>query len=179
MASDQINFSDIQLADGATDVALTTPATSIAGEPDHPTRLESHAPEAGHNYIIQAVSCGRRLTLLHGEVVLAPPESHGSQHWTCAENNGWLGFRNVASNNFVGHDAKEPGGIRCISPVPTLYERVHVRPRQMMDVGYSMLMEYYEGLRPIGTRMDHGVEKLDRILTDGAHGIEWCFIKVS
>jgi hypothetical protein len=62
------------------------------------------APKPGSTFIIRSVSSRNIITLFKEQIVLAPPDSLGSPHWECVETDGWLGFRNIASDRFLGRN---------------------------------------------------------------------------
>ncbi|RMZ77125.1 hypothetical protein DV737_g4566, partial [Chaetothyriales sp. CBS 132003] len=148
----------------------------VSGNSRNLEAVASQAPEAGYTYIIQSASGGRWITLLNGQVVLEQPHSLGSPFWTCEEHNGNLGFRNAASNRYLGHNGEAVGGMICLAKTHSLFERIQVRPDRG---GCTLHAEYWFGFRPIGLRVDgDGVERLSRLTEAGARGLTFTFLRV-
>ncbi|KFY29347.1 hypothetical protein V493_02396 [Pseudogymnoascus sp. VKM F-4281 (FW-2241)] len=84
-------------------IAAATPPETLAADTltDSETSFSS-IPWPGSTFIIRSVSSGRVITLLNGDVELSAPGGRGSIHWACVETNGWLGFQNLASGEFLG-----------------------------------------------------------------------------
>lgn len=107
--------------------------------------------------------------------MLAPPGGRGSIHWACVENEGrWLGFRNVVTGSFLGHDKK--GRLCCIARTQNGWENFCARMRP--EGGYVLLMTHYERLWSVGFKVEQGVEKLAKIENEGPDEIVWEFVKV-
>lgn len=104
--------------------------------------------------------------------MLAPPGGRGSIHWACVETKGWLGFQNLASGRFLGHDKK--GRLCCSVERHQEWENFCARSRP--EGGYILLMTHWERLWQVGIYMEQGVEKLEK--TGGSDGIVWDFVKV-
>ena len=154
-----------------------TPPSSISGDRDQLNLIESRTLRAGHTYVIRS-SCGRQLTLLNGAVVLNQPACLGSEYWTCIESDGWLGFRNVASGKLLRHGGGRPG-LHCSNHQHDKWERIQVRPHGVSSRGFTLLMEHWGGLKPVGIRMEQGGEVLDRLHNPGTYGLCWIFLEVS
>ena len=165
-------------SDSYTNDFVNTPPGSPSGDRDHPNLIETGKLQAGHTYVIRSVSCGRQLTLLNGDVLLNQPASLGSVYWTCVESDGWLGFRNVASGKHLRHGGGGPG-LHCSNHQHDKWERIQIRPHSGFNRGFTLLMEYFGGLKPVGTRMGQGVEILERLYEPGASGLSWIFLEVS
>lgn len=115
MSFSQTNPESVQDIDcSSIDTALTPPETIPPELTDDKHDLPNSAsyrtlypdPKAGSTYIIRSISSRDTITFLKGQVVLAPPDSLGSPHWECEKNGGWLGFRNIASNGYLGRNGQ-------------------------------------------------------------------------
>jgi hypothetical protein len=74
---------------------------------DRATATRNAVPCAGETYIIVEKASGSAITQTNGELQLEPDTSRrGCFYWVCVEADGWLGFYNTASGNFMGHNAK-------------------------------------------------------------------------
>ena len=104
--------------------------------------------------------------------MLAPPGGRGSIHWVCVETKGWLGFQNLASGRFLGHDKN--GRLCCLVGRHQGWENFCARGRP--EGGYVLLMTHYEKLWQVGSCMERGEEKLEK--TEGSDGIVWDFVRV-
>jgi hypothetical protein len=131
----------------------------------------SSVPWAGSTFIIRSASSGHVLTLCDGQIILSPPGGRGSIHWACVETKGWLGFRNVVSGRFLGHD--NAGKLRCTADRHQEWEKFCVR--MTPEGGYVLLMTHWERLWQVGIMVERGVEKLAKI---GETGIVWEFVKI-
>jgi hypothetical protein len=131
-------------------------------------------PWPGFTFIIKSAASGEFITLLRGKITLASPNSRGSVYWECIETQGWLGFRDIASGLFLGHDKN--CGIWCVGQRHQGWENfcVMVRP----EGGYVLLMANGEQLWPVGIRMEEGIERLAKIESSVCEGAVWEFIKV-
>lgn len=160
--------------DDSTAYTAATPPETIAGNLDWDVNSStSTVPRPGFTFIIRSVSCGRVITLRDGQIVLTQPGGCGSVHWACVETNGWLGFQNVASGKFLGHDIM--GRLRCSAEQHSGWERFHVRPRREGD--YILLMTNWDHLWPVGIKVEQGVEYLAKINEAGSGGAIWEFIE--
>jgi hypothetical protein len=157
--------------------AIMTPPETVAdfleeNDPLGTTKLSSSSvPWPGSTFIIRSVSTGHVLTLCDGQVVTSPPGGRGSIHWACVETKGWLGFRNVVSGRFLGHD--NAGRLRCTADRHQEWEKFCVR--MTPDEGYVLLMTHWERLWQVGITVERGVERLAKI---GEPGIVWEFVKI-
>lgn len=157
--------------------AITPPSTVTTDQVDRETNNDTGSflvPWPGSTFIIRSVSSGQVITLLDGNIVLTRPGGRGSSHWACMENKGWLGFRNVVSGKFLGHD--KGGRLCCVAwqHQPWEYFCARMRP----DGGCVLLMTHWERLWHVGIKVEDGVEKLAKIGDGGANGIDWEFIRV-
>jgi hypothetical protein len=158
--------------------AATPPETLAADllDDEDPLRTpvsSSSVPWPGSSYIIRSASSGNVLTLRDGQIVLGPPGGRGSIYWACVETKGWLGFQNPVSGKFLGHDSR--GYLRCSADRHQGWENFCVRIRP--DGGYILLMTHFERLWYVGSKIEHGVEKLAKIGHDESDGIVWEFVK--
>ncbi|KFZ15316.1 hypothetical protein V502_05685 [Pseudogymnoascus sp. VKM F-4520 (FW-2644)] len=161
------------LDDNSTVYTAATPPESVATDTlDDPNPTSASVPWPGSTFIIRSISSGRVITLLDGQIVLAPPGGRGSIHWVCEETKGWLGFQNLASGRFLGHNMK--GRLCCSVERHLGWENFCARGRP--EGGYVLLMTYWESLWQVGSFIEGGVEKLGKI--EGSDGIVWNFVKV-
>ena len=176
---DQVDPHPIQNDDDISTIytaAATPPETVISDLLDDGTEPGKHlVPWPNSTFIIRSVTSGHLLTLLDGQIVLAPPgRSSGSIHWACVETKGWLGFQNVVSGKFLGHDAK--GRLNCSAERHREWEWFDVRTKP--DGGSVLLMKHWERLWHVGIKVEEGVERLAKI-GDGASGGEvWEFAPI-
>jgi hypothetical protein len=108
---------------------------------DPPSNIPSH----DFTFIIRSVSSGHVITLLDGQVVLAPRDGRGSIHWMCRESQGWLGFRNPVSNKFLTHGWN--GRLECSAEEQSKMRHFTITP--VSNGGYIMQMLEWWTLRPI------------------------------
>ena len=164
--------------DDSSTYAIRTPPKPVVVD-----LLDDHDPLGGVGacdswpdsiYIIRSVVSGHVITLHDGQIALTPPGGRGSIHWACVENKGWLGFRNIASGKFLGHDAN--GRLKCSAERHQGWENFYVRGRP--EGGYVLLMQHWDRLWHVGIKVEHGVEKLAKIGDGGAGGIAWEFVRV-
>jgi hypothetical protein len=134
----------------------------------------SSVPWPGSTFILRSAASGHVVTLLDGQVVLAPPGGRGSIHWDCVEAKGWLGFRNNVSGRSLGHDAA--GRLCCSAERHQGWENFCARLRP--DGGYVLLMTHYERLWQVGTKVVNGVDMLAKMDLRQPDGIVWEFVKV-
>jgi hypothetical protein len=140
----------------------------------HPSTKSSSSPEADSTYMIRSISSTDYLTLLRGEVVLAPSGVQGSQYWECVKLDGWLGFRNVASYGFLGREGS--WALCCGAQNHREWEKFHIVNR---DEGFVMLMTHWGKLRPVDFRDEQGGgRKLAMVEVESDNGILWEFLKV-
>lgn len=152
--------------------AVATPPETVASESVDSKPSSASIPWPGSTFIIRSISSGRVITLLDGQIVLSPPGGRGSIHWVCVETKGWLGFQNLASGRFLGHDKK--GRLSCSGERHQGWENFCARGRP--EGGYVLLMTHWERLWQVGMCIEQGVEKLEK--TGGSDGVVWEFIKV-
>lgn len=103
-------YDSASVADSTTAGELTPPhSVSMADdfvdyldspEPDNKTG----APWPGNTYIIRDPDSQRQITLVRGQLRLAPHlGNQGGYHWECIEKDGWLGFRSPSDHLHIGH----------------------------------------------------------------------------
>ncbi|KAF4624946.1 hypothetical protein G7Y89_g13225 [Cudoniella acicularis] len=94
---------------GVSTTGTNTPTHSAFTITDDSLGLGQHddVPWAGNAYMIRDLHRGRVITLKNDNLCVAATASKmGGWHWVCEEKNGWLGFRNVVSGTFIGHDTR-------------------------------------------------------------------------
>ncbi|KAL8761228.1 MAG: hypothetical protein Q9184_002632 [Pyrenodesmia sp. 2 TL-2023] len=172
---------EVEDGDDSTAYTATTPPETVAADlPDDydpfsgPKRSSLLVPWPGSTFIIRSVGSGHVITLLDGQVVLTQPGGHGSIYWACVETKGWLGFLNVVSGGYLGHDAK--GRLCCLAKHHQGWERFCFRVRP--EGGCVLLMTHYDRLWHVGVKVEQGVEKLAKIAEGGSDGIVWEFAEV-
>lgn len=131
-------------------------------------------PWPNSTFIIRSIDSGQAITLLDGQIELTQPGGHGSIHWACVETKGWLGFRNIVSGKFLGHDKQ--GKLCCSAERHQGWEYFCTRMRP--EGGCVMLMTHHERLWHVGIKVEQGMEKLAKIEEGGSDGIGWEFAKV-
>jgi hypothetical protein len=160
------------------DISIFTPTTTA----DNVTRdlMEDSSPSDwvvsdGSTVIIRSVSCGNVLTLLNGHVVLAPFGGRGSSLWACVEIEGWFGFRNCVSNQFICHGSD--GRLKCSAEQHDGWRHFTITP--VPKRGYIMQMLDWWTLRPIVIDAENGIQKLARTGHKLSEGVVWKFLEVS
>lgn len=157
--------------------AISPPSTVTADWGDHNSKNDTSSflvPWPGSTFIIRYVASGQVMTLLDGSIVLTRPGGRGSSHWACVENKGWLGFRNVGSGKFLGHDHR--GRLRCVAAQHQKWEYFSARIRP--DGGCVLLMTHWEELWHVGIMVENGMEKLAKIGDRVGDGAVWEFVRV-
>ncbi|KIW70857.1 hypothetical protein PV04_03094 [Phialophora macrospora] len=139
--------------------------------------LSSSVPWAGSTFIIRSIPSGHALTVLDGKVILAPLGGRGSVHWKCVATKGWLGFQNVVTGRFLGHDGKR-GRLCCSVAWHRGWESF--MPQLRPQGGFVLMTPHFEKLWPVGVKVEKGVEMLAKIEKDPADPAVsvWEFIKV-
>ncbi|KAH7398932.1 hypothetical protein DE146DRAFT_512302 [Phaeosphaeria sp. MPI-PUGE-AT-0046c] len=154
----------------------TTNTTVITSPAQFPMdrSLFSWIPSDGCISIIRSVSCGGLLTLLDGEIILAPLSGRGSIHWTCVEFEGWFGFRNTATSKFLCH--VRGGKLKCTAGDGEKWRHFTITP--VAGKGYIMQMCDWWVLKSVIAVEDHGKKTLGRWGDKLADGVVWGFIQV-
>jgi hypothetical protein len=166
--------------DNSTIYTAATPPETVADDllddldPLNSAIPSSSVPWPGSTFIIRSASSGHVITLLDGQIVMAPPGGRGSIHWACVETKGWLGFQSPISGRFLGYDAK--GRLHCSANRQQEWENFCARVRP--DGGYILLMTHYERLWHVGIRLEQGGENLAKVANGEVDGIVWEFAKV-
>jgi hypothetical protein len=176
MSLNQFDSESISDPDNSIIYTPTTTSENVTAD-----LLENHNPSGSvtshdFTFIIRSVSSGHVITLLDGQVVLAPPGGRGSIHWACVETEGWLGFRNRISNKFLCHDWN--GRLMCSAEQHDGWRHFSITP--VPKGGYIMQMLDWWTLRPIVINEcnEKGLQKLGRTGNKLSDGIIWEFIKV-
>ncbi|KAK3994473.1 hypothetical protein QBC44DRAFT_322732 [Cladorrhinum sp. PSN332] len=142
-------------------------------------RYKGSVPSPDKVFTITDADFNHALTLLNGELkfVQYNPENlekAGCWLWHCAEKNGWLGFRNVASGTYLGHDGN--GGLRAVQKHHKNWEQFCVR-HDVQERGYVLLMGLWDKLARIGIT-GSGEEAKCRMSMD-VEPMIWKFVEVS
>jgi hypothetical protein len=179
MALSQLDAMMILDDDNSNIYAPCTPPESVANgiEDDHSdSRVSaSSVPWPGSTFIIKSAASGEVITLRDGKIALALPSDLGSIYWDCVETKGWLGFRNIATGLFLGHDKNF--GIWCVARGHQGWENFCVMARP--EGGYVLLMRHgRDKLWPVGIRMEEGIKMLAKIENSVSEGTVWEFVKV-
>lgn len=132
----------------------------------------------GQTYMIRSISSkniwsGSAITHLDSEVLLTTPLDQRS-HWLLVEKNGWLGFMNVYSKRFLGHNIV--GSLHCTAKHHKEWEMFHFQrggPR-----GQLLLMLHWGRLVPVGISLNDGRAGLKMVIDETAKGMVWDFVKV-
>lgn len=165
--------------DDSTDYTVTTPPETVADDLMDDRNLIGGAssfsvPWPGSIFNIRCISSGHVITLLEGQIVLNQPGGRGSIEWECVETKGWLGFRNVVSGKFLGHDKN--GRLWCSVERHQGWEYFCARMRP--DGGCILLMTHFERLWHVGIKVEQCVEKLAKIEGGSSDSIVWEFVQV-
>ncbi|KAI1770126.1 hypothetical protein F4818DRAFT_434045 [Hypoxylon cercidicola] len=101
----------IDLSTDSTTTGSLTPTHSVSMTDEFDEYLDSlglddkTAPWPGNTYIIRDPDSERQITLVGGQLRLAPHlGNQGGYHWECIESNGWMGFRSPSDHLHIGHD---------------------------------------------------------------------------
>lgn len=153
---------------------VTTTVTATAAVTAQPSALLI----PGQIYMIRSISSkniwsGSAITHLDGEVLLRTPSDQMS-HWLVVEKNGWLGFMNVYSKRFLGHNMV--GSLRCTAKHHKEWEMFHFQPGGPR--GQLLLMLHWDRLVPVGISLDNGKAGLKMVIDGIAKGMVWEFVKV-
>ncbi|KIW76422.1 hypothetical protein Z517_11168 [Fonsecaea pedrosoi CBS 271.37] len=162
--------------DDSTAYSGTTPSETTVDNLDGSDNVDLSVPSApwpGSTYIIRSTSCGRFLSLVDGNVVLAHQNGRSSIRWKCADREGWLGFKNEASGKWLGYNGD---AIRCSAGEHKARESFVVRPRP--EGGYVLLVTSWENLWAVGVKRVKEVETLATINRGVSRGLIWDFVEV-
>ncbi|KAK3985349.1 hypothetical protein QBC44DRAFT_335323 [Cladorrhinum sp. PSN332] len=100
-------------------------------------------------------------------------QNRGCWLWRCVENNGWFGFRNVASGTYIGHDGE--GGLHASAKHHKGWEGFCVR-RDPHERGYILLMAVWEKLEKVRI-VGSGEDAAWRLGTEG-EPVVWAFVEI-
>ncbi|KAK4159579.1 hypothetical protein QBC43DRAFT_221653 [Cladorrhinum sp. PSN259] len=144
-----------------------------------PTPVKGSVPCPGKIFAITDANSKHALALLDGELKFVE-YSHKNQMrggcwlWNCVEQNGWLGFRNVASGTYLGHDGK--GVLTAVKKHHKSYEQLCVR-QDPEERGYIFLMAVWDKLGKVGM-VGSGQNATWRMAVDVTKPMVWKFVKV-
>lgn len=132
----------------------------------------------GQTYMIRSISSkniwsGSAITDLDSKVFLTTPSAQRS-HWLLVEKNGWLGFMNVYSKRFLGHNIV--GSLRCTAKHHNEWEMFHFQPGGPR--GQLLLMLHWGRLVPVGISLNDGRAGLKMVIDGIAKEMVWEFVKV-
>lgn len=132
----------------------------------------------GNVYMIRSISSlqpwtGSVITHLGNEVLLTTTKNRMS-HWLVVEKKGWLGFMNVQSGLFLGHDRF--GNLQCTATNHNGWEMFHFQPGGRR--GQVLLMTHWDSLVPVGVSLYQGNAGLRKLVDSKADGMVWEFVKV-
>lgn len=154
---------------------ILTPSASTVDFKEFDNPIESSIPYPGKIFMLRDNETGKVLTLLDGDVSLQPPGTRGSAyHWICEEHNGWLGFKNVASGTYLGHNFW--GNIYAAASRHNLWENFCVRIQP--NGGFVLLMMQAFTLWPVKKRTEGGQQRLFKTEAPVKDGNIWNFIEV-
>lgn len=186
MASKQVYHESIPDLENSTVYTPSSTSSSAAASLDKQigirSPLISSIPRPGSSFLIQSAMTGKVITFQQGRVVLGQLGGHNMTRWQCVENQGWLGFRDPASGMFLGYDENEE--LCCTVKKQSLWENFCVRQRP--EGGYLLLMTHYpnwlmvlwQELRPIGVKVNNGLENLRMVEDWKSDAIVWQFVEV-
>ncbi|KAI5921688.1 hypothetical protein F4810DRAFT_712307 [Camillea tinctor] len=95
--------------------ATPTYSTSFFDDKDSLHAVETSqgiVPWQGNDLVIRERGSGKVITMGIDGVQLKKIGPMGGWHWKCVEHDGWLGFRNVVSGRYLGHNNK--GGFHAL-----------------------------------------------------------------
>lgn len=101
----------------------------------------------------------------------------GTFRWRCVEKNGWMGFKDPASAQYLGY--QEHGFLFC--RVPHHLKNEYICPRLLPGGGWYLLVRQGDHLRPLGVvsnESDDGMKQKIKIMDWTSDGILWDFIEV-
>lgn len=180
------------MSSNSSDEAGLTPANTSLIEsctnpelpPYHPATA-AVAPYKGATFIIRDPQSGLIIALKDGKLGLGPADKgnasigfdigHGS-HWRCVENEDrWLGFKNAASGEFIGHNNNKKKW--CFMAKGEAHgDWQHFCVRQHPSGGHELLVKHWDGFRAMEVGGDDNRELV--VAGEGLGGIAWEFLKV-
>lgn len=157
---------------------MYTPAASTVSVATAPEDLtsppSSSIPWPGSTYIIQHVATSRAVTFSLGSIVLRPPTTSASIRWSCVSKAGWLGFQDLASAMYLGHNRSQNYEMACFVRQQNTLEDFCIR--QKREGEYVLLQKWGKGeLKPVGVNKEG---KLAVINDVNDKSTSWRFIKV-
>lgn len=158
--------------------AILTPATTnmidARGVPE--IYSEPSTPCPGKTFIIRDTDSGHLLSLFDGNICLLPVETTGSAfYWSCEETEGWLGFKNLASGEYLSYHTGE-----YIISVPHHQGLEYFCLRMVRNGGYVMLLQKFHGkaLWAVKVKDDEGLQQLVKVEAPRDQGLSWEFIEI-
>ncbi|KAF2450960.1 hypothetical protein P171DRAFT_516718 [Karstenula rhodostoma CBS 690.94] len=178
MASSIDQSSDISFEDDVHSTVLLTPTTTVADPqdfPERPVKVKTSIPCRGKTFLIRDTKSGHVLSLSDGKISLLPSNQLGSAiYWSCHETNGWLGFKNLASGEYLSYYPKEH-----LTTQPAHRALEYFCLRMVRKGGYVMLaqVEGGEKLWPVQVLADQGLQRLAKADIAVEKGVTWEFIE--
>jgi hypothetical protein len=158
---------------------ICTPSASSENTTKNVSGIEipqSSIPWPGRTFIIRSHKNGQVITFLDGKVVMDKPGGLGTFRWRCVEEKGWMGFKDPASAQYLGHH--EHGLLFCS---PHHRNNEYICPRMRPEGGCVLLVRHDEHLRPLGVfanESENGNKQKIKIMDWSSDGIVWDFIEV-
>ena len=137
----------------------------------------SSIPWPGRTFMIRSHKTGQVITFLDGEIVMDKPGGLGTFKWRCVEEKGWMGFKDPASAQYLGHH--EHGVLFCKTPHHRNNE--YICPRMRPEGGFVLLVRQGDHLRPLSVFANESEKEIRRkvkIMDWSSEEIVWDFIEV-
>ncbi|KAK4221024.1 hypothetical protein QBC38DRAFT_492923 [Podospora fimiseda] len=141
-------------------------------------RFKGSVPVRDKTFILTDTDFKYALTLLNGQLQFVkydPDDQHkpwtGCWLWKCVEKDGWLGFRNVASGTYLGHNGK--GVFHAVQKHHKRWEWFCAR-HDAEERGYVLLTGLWETLAKVGIEGEGELATV-RMVTDGEPMV-WKFV---
>ncbi|KAF1919254.1 hypothetical protein BDU57DRAFT_135172 [Ampelomyces quisqualis] len=134
-------------------------------------------PWPGRTFIIRSQTTAQVITFLDGEVILDKPGGLGTYRWKCVETEGWMGFKDPASAQYLGF--QEHGLLFC--RVPHHRRNEYMCTRMRPEGGCVLLVSYGDSLCPVGVFAEetgNRVKPKIKVMDWDSEGIVWDFIEV-
>ncbi|KAK0716729.1 hypothetical protein B0T21DRAFT_296456 [Apiosordaria backusii] len=120
----------------------------------------------------------KAITLCQGQLKLLELRlanlTNGCWYWECITKDGWLGFRNVASGSYLGHDGKM--GVVANAPHCKAWEWFCVRRVPFVDYlveekekgrdGYVLLLRHWDKLLRVAVRSEEVKDRWGSVLVE-------------
>lgn len=135
------------------------------------------APQKGNTYIIRTKDEPKALAIEHCALVVADEyrdaktgeidQTDRSFHWDCVQTKGWLGFRNIVTDTYLGINEKVHGNLTAEQKHHKAWE--YIVPMMHPEGGYQLycrhdndlcLMGVEEKKRSKLVKVEHGKETL-------------------